>query len=218
MKIENYHRLGGIPLRREKLKISKSGFSLIELMVSMFILALVLGGMVAVSVSVFQSYQKSKAIKTVSENVGFALNSIAKDVRMGKIENGNGYATGSTSQYLLVSRNSGGRVCYKIDTSTVGVADLASGNDCSGLTYSNKLVDLTGTSMSFDASSMFRSCISDNKGDGTMTACNGISNVKRRGWAEINLNVLPTGGVSNAGMTNDMINVQTTVSSRDYGW
>lgn len=175
-------------------------------------LVMVMGAMVAVSVSIFRSYQKSRAIKRVTEDINFALSSVAKDVRMGRIENGNGYATGSASSYLLVSRNSGGRVCYKIDSATIGMASLASGNDCSGLTYTN-VVDLAGTEMTFDAAtSKFRSCVTDQ--DGTGTACNGVSE-KRRGWAEVNINIRLTSGQE---METDTIRVQTIVSSRDYGW
>jgi prepilin-type N-terminal cleavage/methylation domain-containing protein len=201
-------------MRKKCDKKNKRGFSLIELMVAMFIFVILMGAMVAVSIAGFRSYGKSKAIKTVTEDVGFALNSIAKDVRMGKIENGNSYATGNPSDYLLVTRNRGGRVCYKIDSTSISVADLASGIDCSSLIYTNKIVDLSSTGMQFDnpGTAKFRSCITDNKGDGTVTACNGVSNVKRRGWAEINFNI------SSPSMETDSISVQTVVSSRDYGW
>jgi hypothetical protein len=90
------------------------------------------------------------------------------------------------------------------------VASLPTGNDCSAseLTYNN-LVDLSGTGMSFAASSAFRSCLTDH--DGTGIACNGTAE-KRRGWVEINLNIdSPT-------METDSIRAQTIVSSRDYGW
>jgi len=185
------------------------GFSLIELLVAMFILLMVMGAMVAVSIAGFRSYGKSKAIKTVAEDIGYAINSIAKDVRMGKIENGNNYADGAADTYLLVTRNRGGRVCYRINSGTVAVADIASGdNDCSNESYSN-IVDLSSTGMSFAASSAFRSCLTDH--DGTGIACNGTAE-KRRGWVEINLNIeSPT-------METDSIRVQTIVSSRDYGW
>ncbi len=97
------------------------GFSLIELMLAMVILVIVMGAMTAVSVAVFSSYQKSKAIKVISEDIGFALNSIAKDVRMGKIETTDLSCVGSVvsnspKSCLMVSRNRGGRVCYRISS------------------------------------------------------------------------------------------------------
>jgi len=200
--------------RRKKERKNKRGFSLIEMLVAMFIFVMVMGGMVAVSIAGFRSYGKSKSIKTILEDVGFAVNSITKDVRMGKIENGTGYATGAASDYLLVSRNRGGRFCYKIDSTSISVADIASGSDCTLGTLSyNKIVDLSPTGMLFDnpGTAKFRSCVSDNIGDGSITACNGVFE-KRRGWAQINLNI------ENPSMTSDSIHLETTVSSRDYGW
>ncbi len=189
----------------------KKGFSLIELIVAMFILVMVIAAMVSISITVFRSYQKARAIKTIMEDVGYTLNSIAKDVRMGKIEIGNSYADGSAKDYLLVSRNRGGRVCYRINATTVAVADIASGNDCtlSSLTYTN-IVNLLGTSLTFDlGKSRFRSCTTDK--DGTGPACNSATG-KRRGWVEVNLDI------ENPSMETDAIKVQTIVSSRDYGW
>ena len=172
------------------------GFTLIELLVSMFIFAVVMGGMVAVSVAGFRSYGKSKAVKTVMEDVGFAINSIAKDVRMRKIESDNSN-TSPPSKQLIITRNSTQtRVCYKIaaDNKSLGVCDGTCGN-C------NKIVDLSGASMAFDSTSGFRN---------QQTAP--IPNPTIRGWAEINLNIAsPT-------METDSISVQTIVSSRDYGW
>jgi prepilin-type N-terminal cleavage/methylation domain-containing protein len=200
--------------RAEKLKNSRKGFTLIELMVAMFIFVLLMGAMVAVSVAGFRSYGKSKAVKTVSEDVGFAINSIAKDVRMGKIENGNNYATGSSSNYLFVTRNRDQvKVCYKITSTSLEIQEGAT--DCISGTY-NKIVDLSSTSMQFDlGTAKFRSCVSDNKGDGldllNFPDCNGTTE-KRRGWAEINLNI------ASPSMETDSISVQTVVSSRDYGW
>lgn len=202
-------------LRNEK------GFTLIELMVAMFIFVLLMGAMVAVSVAGFRSYGKSKAIKTVTEDVGFALNSIAKDVRMGKIEK---FKVGGVTQtgdgtnfkrYFAVTLNrDASLVCYYrgddfLGSSTAGTpADptvVGSVAICpsSIASYSNKIVDLFGSGMIFDPNSGFISSPTD-----TETA-------KIRGWAEINLNVVPTSG--NGGMDTDQINLQTVVSSRDYG-
>jgi len=199
--------------KSKKIQKRNKGFTLIELMVAMFIFMMVMVAMVAVSIAGFRSYSKSKAIKTVTEDVGFAINSITKDVRMGKIESA--YANGGEGNFLLVTRNANQtKVCYKITNSNKQLILVdKSKNDCTADTGGAEkiLVDL-GTDMDFDATSGFRSCVTDNKGDGTVTACNGVSNEKRRGWAEINLNIEdPT-------MDTDSIHVQTIVSSRDYGW
>lgn len=187
------------------IKFSKKGFSLIELMVAMFILVLVMGAMASIAFSIFQSYQKSKAIKTVTESIGFALSSIAKDVRMGNIDKNSTHSNGVRSDYLLVSRNiSASKVCYRVASDSVSLDEniSASATSCpSAWTDYKKLVDLSGTGMTFDMStSGFYSL---------------PTNTLLRGWAEINLNVKMTSGQE---MTADQINVQTIVSARDYGW
>ena len=198
-----------------KLKIenSRQGFSLIELMVAMFIFVMIMGAMVAVSVAGFRSYGKSKAVKTVTEDVGFAVNSITKDVRMGKIENYYKVGVGSTvpldgglKSYLVVSRNRGGKVCYHLETTFLGIQEgIGANNSCSSdpADY-KKIVDLAGTDMTFDANSGFYSLATS---DSSVLPPNKI-----RGWVEINLNI------ENPTMEKDSIRVQTIVSSRDYGW
>lgn len=190
---------------KRKKTSGESGFSLIELLVSMFILVMLVGAMTVVSVSIFQSYRKSKAIKTVSENISFALNSIAKDVRMGKIESA--YATGSRSDYLFITRNRDRvKVCYRVEDAYLGKQENVSGANCSSDENDyEKIVDLSGTGMSFDiATSGFYSLPTD--------AETIVTPGQNRGWTEINLNI------ENPTMETDSIRVQTIVSSRDYGW
>ena len=213
------NKVGQSVMPQKNHKKNKKGFSLIELIVAMFIFVMLIGAMVAVSVAGFRSYMKSKAIKTVFEDVGFAINSIAKDVRMGKIENYYKVGIGSTvplngglKPYLVVSRNRGGKVCYHLEATFLGIQEgIDAGNSCSSVPADyKKIVDLTGTNMAFDATSGFFSCPST---FGTATSCPAVSiSENRRGWAEINLNI------ENPTMETDSIRVQTIVSSRDYGW
>jgi Tfp pilus assembly protein PilW len=186
---------------RNKIQDASTGFTLIELMVAMLIFMLVMGAMVAVSVAGFRSYGKSKVIKTVTGDIGFAINSIAKDVRMGKIESTN---TGSTpSSALIITRNNVQTIMRYEKTSTKLSSCECSKTTCklSERSEPKVLVDLTGTGMTFDATSGFRNQKTDT-----------ISATKIRGWAEINLNI------ENPTMEKDSIRVQTIVSSRDYGW
>jgi len=195
--------------RAGKIQNYRKGFTLIELLVAMFIFMMVMGGMVAVSVAGFRSYRKSKEIKTVTEDVGFAINSITKDVRMGKIESANVLIGSSPSTELFITRNSSQeKVCYLISRGTdndyLVVNNSVSPTATSCPAYSSaykKIVDLSGTGMKFDLTSGFRNQQTFPIPDPTI-----------RGWAEINLNV------ESPGMETDSIHVQTTVSSRDYGW
>lgn len=184
--------------KKSKFKIKKfrKGFTLIELMVSMFILILVMAAMATVAVSVFKSYQKSKSIKTVTEDVGFALNSFAKEVRMGKVESLVDNAGNTPSNTLLfTSSRTMTKVCYTLSSTLLNVCD----GNCANC---QSAVDLSGTSMTFDtATSGFR-----------YQKTNTSVSPKVRGWAEINLNI------ESPSMATDSIHVQTTVSLRDYGW
>ncbi len=186
-------------------KNSRQGFTLIELMVAIFIFSLLLVAIVSVFSSTVTAYSKGRAIKTIKENAEFALGSIAKDVRMGKIESA--YANGSRSDYLLVTRNRGmSKVCYRVNPNTLSICENVGVNCSSCLSPGYKdMINLSGTNMSFDVlTSGFRSLTTDPPNDPT-----------RRGWVEINLNIDMTSGQE---MSADAINVQTTVSSRDYGW
>lgn len=185
--------------KREKMS---EGFTLIELLVAMLILLLVMGGMVAVSVAGLRSYQKSRATKLVFEDVGYAMNSIAKDVRMGKVESANVPVGSSTpNDELIITRNVDRmKICYKITSTSLGVCDEACGAESC-----KNIVNLSGTGMVFDMdTSGFRNMATS--GDSVAPPN------KVRGWAQINLNI------GNPSMETDAIRLQTTVSSRDYGW
>lgn len=183
-----------IPRRK---KNSCKGFTLIELVVAIFIFSIILVGVLTISVSVLNSYQKAKAIKTVKENAEFALSSIAKDVRMGKIESADTGAGKSDTFEITRNRNQT-KVCYRKTANTLDICDSGCASNC------KSLVDLSGTGMSFDSTSGFRNQQTEP-----------IPNPTVRGWVEINLNIVADTGKE---MEADQINVQTTVSSRDYGW
>ena len=198
----------------------REGFTLIELMVAISIFSIILVGVLTISVSVLNAYQKAKAIKTVKENAEFAFSSIAKDVRMGKIESPftvgaiNHTNNGTTIDgYFAVTRNRNQEVaCYHVIGDYLGVTTGTPGTpvilpNCppdGGNNY-KKIVDLANTGMSFD--SRFSGFYS--------MATNNISATKIRGWVEINLSIKADTGKE---MEADQINVQTIVSSRDYGW
>jgi prepilin-type N-terminal cleavage/methylation domain-containing protein len=197
---------------KTRTKNSNQGFTLIELIVALLIFSLIVVGIIAVFVASINAYQKSKAIKKVKEDSEFAMNSIAKDVRMGKIETtdsdciGAGAGT-SLKKCVMVTRNRGqDKACYKIvsDNLSLGVAEGVSGNTCpSSASSYQKLIDLADTGMSFDSSSGFYGQTTGNS-----------SGNQTRGWAEMNFNIKMS---VDAEMETDQINIQTAASSRDYG-
>jgi prepilin-type N-terminal cleavage/methylation domain-containing protein len=205
---------------RQKSKKTSRGFTLIELIVAIFIFSVITVSIVSVFVSVTKSYQKSKAIKFVKESAEFALTSIAKDVRMGKIEKSATYSDGSRKDYFLVTRNrTQQKVCYIFSKDggddLVKLSVIEGTSNCSGT--EKVLVDLSGTGMTFKADSGFRACpsaeIEDIVADPGYFDCpSSVSAELRRGWVEMNLEI------GNPSMETDEIKIQTVVSSRDYGW
>jgi prepilin-type N-terminal cleavage/methylation domain-containing protein len=187
--------------------IKRKGFTLIELLVAMFIFAMVLVAMMAVFNAALGAYQKGRAVKKVMEDAQFALNSVAKDVRMGKIESADFTASPPNSELIVTRNRNQTKVCYRITTITLDLCENA-GSNCNSCSAGYKsLVDLSGTGMSFaSTSSGFRNQKTFPVPPATPTS---------RGWVEINLNIAMTAGEE---MNADSINVQTIVSSRDYGW
>jgi len=197
-----------------------SGFTLIELLVAIFIFSMITVAIVSVFVSSTAAHQKSRAIKTLKEDVEYAMSSIAKEIRMGKIES-TSHSNGGRNSYIMLTRNRGGKVCYYIhtvaDESYLGIAEgiAADASACpnpSSTPY-KRIVDLSGRKMNFSANSGFYSCPSAIKAEASCPSA--TTPEKRRGWAEINLNIEMGAGSE---MESDQINVQTVVSSRDYGW
>lgn len=178
----------------------KKGFTLIELMVAISIFAMVLVAMMAVFNSALGAYQKGRAVKKVMEDSQFALNSIAKDVRMGKIESDDHTASPPSSNLKITRNRDQIMVCYNIEASNK--LEICDGN-CTGC---KSLVDLSETGMSFASTSGFRNEKTFPIPPDTPT---------RRGWVEINLIIAMIAGQE---MDADSINLQTIVSSRDYGW
>ena len=194
-----------------KIQNSRSGLTLIELMVAIFIFSLIMVAILSVFVSTSTAHQKARAIKTVKENAEFAMSSIAKDVRMGNIDNAT-ISNGTRDDSLEVKRNRGGLVCYEfLGDKRLSLCEKSCSSCGSG--DWKDIVKLDNTNMKFDIDKAgLYSCPST---FGTPSSCPaGGTNSERRGWVEINLNIEMT----TPGMEADEINVQTIVSSRDYGW
>ncbi len=196
--------------KKYKIPDTKSGFTLIELMVAVFIFSLMLVAIVSVFASAVTAYSKARAMKSLKENAEFAISSMAKDVRMGRIldTDSSCVGTGNAKKCFMIKRNrSQAKTCYYLsaDNKQLGVReDIPDATtSCSGGT--NKILVALPAEMSFDSSAGFRSLTTYPPGDSPT----------RRGWVEINLNINMTAGKE---MEADSINVQTIVSSRDYGW
>jgi prepilin-type N-terminal cleavage/methylation domain-containing protein len=186
---------------KSKIKLDRRGLTLIELMISIFIFSVVLIGILTMSVSTMNAYHKAKGIKTIKENAEYTISSIAKDVRMGNIVTD---SLSALSDEIDVKRNRGGEVCYKVmndQTLSYIESDCGSWSDDDAIA----LINLDGTFSKFDLTTTGFYSLPTNLTAGS----------EARGWVEINLNIVPE---ATHEMEGDQINVQTTVSARDYGW
>lgn len=196
---------------RSKIKLNQRGLTLIELMISIFIFSVVLIGILTLSVSTMNSYNKARTIKITKESAEYAISLIAKDVRMGSISFDSAYSDGTPQKAFLVKRNGGGEVCYLISADNKKLS--ACDSTCSSCSLD--IMDLEGTFSEFSSGTSFRSCPTDSSETEASSCTIGDVTKKERGWVEMNLNIVPETTYEAEG---DQINIQTTVSVRDYGW
>ncbi|MFA5872116.1 MAG: prepilin-type N-terminal cleavage/methylation domain-containing protein [Parcubacteria group bacterium] len=191
-----------------------SGLTLIEIMIAIFIFSMIMAAMVALFVSSSGSYQKSRAIKNVMAEAQYAVNSISKDVRMGKIEKGQNVssprpeADASREDYTMITRNTDNqKVCYFIDLTNgfIGVQEIeAPDTDCPASSGYKKMVDLAGTGLKFNSASGFWNVQTD------LADSN-----EQHGGVFMFFYFEPTDG---NGMSNEEARIETYVAARDYGW
>ena len=198
-------------IKKEKY-FSREGFTLVELIIAIFIFSIVLVAIVSVFVSTLRSYQKARSVKILKESSEYALSLIAKDVRMGKIEKNSSYSNGNKKSVFMVTRNRNQvKVCYVFSADNAKLSVFENTTNCSDGTE-QILLDLSGTGMAFKSGAGFYSCpTAESAADLGYYACPSAQEL-RRGWVVINLDV------GDPSMETDEIKVQTIVSSRDYGW
>ena len=98
--------------------LTSAGFSLIELLISMAIFVLIIGGVVLFSVRSIQAHTKSQAMQGAIDNARFAVEALNKKIRTSNNINGgadgtaNNY-TPSTDQIFVIDNVDGTKYCYK---------------------------------------------------------------------------------------------------------
>jgi len=190
-------------MKVENKKSKYAGFSLMEMIVAIFVFSIVMTTVMAVFVNVSTSRKKIKAIQKDVEDARFGMELMAKSLRMSSVVKCDETSTcdGSLTYELRVFDYSQGKcVRYKLDTfnhlqssaiSATGLADCDSKVD-GDFTFSN----MTGGNVS---SLNFAAIKSDNTKFGKVT---------------IAMKVCYKGICS--GNSGDEANIQTTVSLRDY--
>ena len=189
-------------MKVENKKSKYAGFSLMEMIVAIFVFSIVMTTVMAVFVNVSTSRKKIKAIQKDVEDARFGMEIMAKTLRMSSIVRCNGAITcdGTPVDNLQIfdySQNS--CIKYRLDTLNKklqsGTAVAADRTACEGATVST-FSDMTGGNVS---SLNFAAIKSDNTKFGKVT---------------IAMKVCYKGICS--GNSGDEANIQTTVSLRDY--
>lgn len=122
-------------MRKMFLEKPYRGFSLVEMLVAMFIFTLVIGATSQIFTRAFVGYREQKRLQSDIESAQFALNTMAKELRTASVFTSNGDR--SSVEFIDYSQKLCFRYTINTDAKTLSVQQKsATGNDCSGGTYS----------------------------------------------------------------------------------
>lgn len=96
-----------------KNKIKDRGFTLIEVLISLFGFALILGVVSAAAVNIIDLQRRGTGAQKVQENAMYMLELMAREIRIGKIENQD--ASGCTATTLSMVHPVNGNIGYSYD-------------------------------------------------------------------------------------------------------
>ncbi|MFA7209735.1 MAG: prepilin-type N-terminal cleavage/methylation domain-containing protein [Parcubacteria group bacterium] len=182
------------------------GFSLMEMVVAIFVFSLVMTTATAIFVKVAGARKKTKAIQKDVEDVRFVMEQMAKTLRTSTVMYVKPIAGVSHSQDIQVYDNSQGRcIEYRI--------------------YDQKIQSRTGTSSDSNGDGKVDGCsfvnvpfgdmVGANVGDLKFDVIKSDSLTNKIGKVTISAQVCYGGSTTCAG-SSDVVRIQTTVSLRDY--
>lgn len=112
--------------RNKKLK----GFSFIEVMVAVFIFSLIMTIVVAVFANVIKNQRLSKKIQTNLENIRFAQEYIAKNIRMSTVDGT--YGSGAESEVFIFNHSQSKCIRYRFANNTIEESSVSISNRTAG--------------------------------------------------------------------------------------
>jgi len=137
------------------IKNKKDGFSLIEILISVSLLATIIGGIVLFGVRSIEAHTKSQAMQAAVENARFAIEGMNKKIRTSHDLNKNdtSNATAGMTQIYFVDNVDENRYCYYFASNALSVAfvdrSAASSIDtCAEVRSSGTVRELVGGSVS----------------------------------------------------------------------
>lgn len=173
----------------------KKGFTLLELLISTAILALLMLVTTGIFVNSFGSYQSTKRIESNISDAQFLMNLLAKELRTSTVVAPS--SSGSTQSVKFFEYSRSQCVQYRFNGNAIEVARTASGTSFSSCDNSSNLSGFTPIG-SGEVTGSFESVPSRS------------SSPKRIGRVTITINIKV--------QSSDPIVIQTTASLRDYGY
>jgi len=177
-------------------KINNKGFTIIELVISSAIMAIIFGGVTLFGIQVLQSYQRNQALKNTMENASFAIEALNKTIRTSHTVDGGG------SEVFIIDNNSSNSYCYSFG--------------------SDKLRRKTGADSATSCSDI-GGAFSDIVGSGEILVSGSFAikqtdrSAGERGFVRTNIRIShETDAIDN--FDDDEIIIQSSVSLRDYGY
>ncbi len=207
MQNNDHKKINFLSLKRRSL----AGFTLIELMISIFIFALIMTSVVTIFTREIVAYRTAREVQKNLENAQFTLNFIAKTLRTSQvndIEETKIYAYDhSQGKCFVFAFESAALTMQKEkDNSSMKAGECDTSGPPSG--SMNSAVDLTIGEVTgrFDGKMTAGSRSASNCGDVNCVTVGAITT---------SLVITPEGGVSN-GNKSEKLYIQSTVSLRDY--
>jgi len=96
----------------------RKGFTLAETLIAIFIFVIIVTSAVALLVSGMMSQRKSISLQTVQDNARYALESIAKEIRMSTINSSSGYS-GSELKITAHKQSGDVEVSYRLQNNKI---------------------------------------------------------------------------------------------------
>lgn len=177
-----------------KKNYNRKGFSMVEVMVALFITIIVMMTAVGIFSKSVYGLRNAKAVQKDLENAQYAMNLMAKTLRTSSVVS----SSGSPIKNIRIYDHSQGKcIGYRIDTNSLEYAENTGVvTELGCVAYALTFADLTTGFV-----------------DGVFTVV--PSSSATRGKVTVSLKICPESGCG--GNPKDEVKIQTTVSLRDYG-
>ncbi len=210
LKINNKEKPGRSDVTRSD--FLQSGFTLIEVVVSLAIFAFIVGGVTAFAVNTIKAQQKSRAMQEAMDNARYAIDDFAKNIRTSSNVKGDGLG----QSLFFVSNLDLAKYCYKFDDDVLKEARIIPNTSGSNDDYNGvkSCSDFSDSDFKPVVGGSANSRISV-RGKFQFWPTDIHSDSPKRGYVQINVDLI----YNEAGLPEDkaQAHIQSGVSLMDYG-